>query len=215
MNNSMLNISLYPNLLDSIAFDYLYAENIIKDYTLIFPQTRNQKVEWGIRFPVFLYAFYDFLQKHQYIPKQEEFYHCYLHDNASFFSSSQIDSEIMSGLRARIFRTYPSLVRDIHFALFIKNTLPLETVIYNQSLDVEDGIDLIIIHNEIPYAINLYTNTRRAYLGREKKKYRHSTYSNIKYVELPVDFKGSKQIGRFFLYAEREKDAIKNIMGIK
>ena len=58
--------------------------------------------------------------------------------------------------------------------------------------------------NEINIAVNLYTKTKRAFIGRTKKENRHYLYENIIYIELPVEFNGSVKIGDFFLYGNRE-----------
>ena len=204
MTDKILLLREYPNLLDQIEFDYVFVEERISDYPLKFSQVRNKKVEWGMRFPIFLESFYDYVLKNQDIPKQLEFFKYYLSSNTVFFSENRLGEGIMEGLKARIYRTYPSLVRDIHFALFLKSKIKRGQVIYNQRLDVEEGIDLIIEHGGRYYAVNLYTDTKRAYAGRDRKNYRHTKYSNVNYLELPVEFRGSKSIGNFFLYAERE-----------
>jgi hypothetical protein len=77
-------------------------------------------------------------------------------------------------------------------------------VIYNRKLDINEGIDLLIIKNDLNYAINLFTATSRSFQGREKKEKRHKAYNNINYINLPVHFKGSYVCGKFFLYKEDE-----------
>ena len=110
----------------------------------------------------------------------------------------------MLGLKARLYRTYPSLIRDLHFSKLLSERANNYKIIYNTNLDIKEGIDLLVIVNKINIAVNLYTKTRRAFVGRNKKENRHTIYDNITYIELPVEFNGSIKIGDFFLYGERE-----------
>jgi hypothetical protein len=75
-------------------------------------------------------------------------------------------------------------------------------------LDIKDGIDLLVIKDNKINAINLFTDTRRAYKGRSKKVFRHKNYENVNYLELPVQFMGSNKVGEFFLYGNRELQQI-------
>ena len=95
-------------------------------------------------------------------------------------------------------------MRDIHFAkLLIENELQYK-VIYNTNLDVNKGIDILIIYNNKNYGVNLYTKTKRAFDGRLKKEKRHALYENIVYIELPVEFDAYKKTGDFYLYSKKE-----------
>jgi hypothetical protein len=121
----------------------------------------------------------------------------------------------MEGLQARVYRTYPSLIRDLHFCLFMKEKALLRSnaiVIYNIDLDIEEGIDILLEFKDKLYGINLYTNTSRAIHARTLKSKRHNPFQNVNYVELPVPFKGSKEVGQFFLYGERELNGLRNLI---
>ncbi|MEI7752569.1 MAG: hypothetical protein WCJ71_10850, partial [Candidatus Omnitrophota bacterium] len=141
------------------------------------------------------------------------YHRSYLQDNSEWFRSNSLTPSQMEGLKARIFRTYPSLVRDVHFYFFTLESNAFDSVLYNEKLDIEHGIDLVIKKNSRLYAVNLYTDTKRAYVGRVKKQYRHQKLEGFTYVELPVEFKGSKKCGEFFLYSERELNNLIKIIG--
>jgi len=208
----ILDINSYPNLLDHLNLTSSEVCRIIESYTLSFPQVRNDKAEWRIAFPMFLTPFYKYVYNNNRVLNQNDFYNYYLSENKTFFDANKFDAEILEGLKARIYRTYPSLVRDLHFSLFVKENIEEAQIVYNRKLDVEEGIDLLIKFNDILYAINLYTDTKRAHIGREKKVYRHTPFENVKYVELPVNFKGSLKCGSFFLYGDAELNLIKKII---
>lgn len=193
----------YPDLLHKIHMSSKNMESSIKDYELNFPQIRNKEVEYGIRFPVFVEPFYEFILENNRIPQQKEYYDFYMNRNSSFFSENTFGEKILEGLRARIFRTYPSLVRDLHFNLFLREKLAGEYICYNIKLDINEGIDFIIKYNGIYYGINLYTKTKNSLIARTKKEKRHSTFSNIVYLDLPIVF-GEPNCGPFFLYGYEE-----------
>jgi len=203
----------YPNLLTRIPLTHQAIENAIRSYDLSFPQSRESDVEWGMSFPMFVDSFYSFIISKGQIPTQNDFWEYYLHTNREFFSNNGFEERIIIGLKARAFRTYPSLVRDVHFAKYLMVNMPLHEIIYNIDLDTKEGIDLIIIYNNRSWGINLYTDTRRAYIGRSKKVYRHVRFDNVDYVELPVEFHGSLKCGNFFLYGETEFQRILTAIG--
>ena len=208
----ILDVDSYPNLLDHLKLTSIEICSIIEGFTLSFPQTRNEKAEWRIAFPMFLTPFYKYVYNNNRVLKQDDFYNYYLSENKIFFDTNKFSAEILEGLKARIYRTYPSLVRDLHFSLLVQEKIEDAKVVYNRKLDIEEGIDLLIKLNDILYAINLYTDTARAHIGREKKVSRHTPFDNVKYVELPVNFKGSLKCGNFFLYGETELNQIKKII---
>jgi hypothetical protein len=207
-----LEIKNYPNLLDHLKIKSTDVLEIIKNYPLTFSQIKNDKVEWGIKFPMFLTPFYKYVYINNKILTQNEFYEYYIFENQTFFYEKKFNDEILEGLKARLFRTYPSLIRDLHFNLYVKEKIQEALVIYNRKLDVEEGIDQLLLYNNKFYAINLYTDTARAHIGRDKKVSRHTPFDNVEYIELPVSFKGSVKCGEFFLYGQTELLQITKIL---
>lgn len=57
--------------------------------------------------------------------------------------------------------------------------------------------------------LNLFTNTKAALHARVKKEYRPKKPVNFKCIEIPIEFRGRKVCGDFFLYSEREIEIIK------
>jgi hypothetical protein len=207
-----LILSEYPNLLDHLKINSTDVCNIIENYKLSFSQTRNQKVEWGMKFPMFLTPFYKYVYLHNKILTQSEFYDYYISENQTFFAGKNFNEDLIEGLKARLYRTYPSLIRDLHFNLYVKENIPQAQVVYNRKLDVEEGIDQLLLYNNKLFAVNLYTDTARAHIGREKKVNRHTPFENVQYLELPVNFKGSLVCGPFFLYGQSELTKIVNLI---
>lgn len=202
----------YPNLLPAISLTSEEIRYLVSTFKLSFYRERNREVEWGIKLPMFVDAFYDFIVKKQTIPNQEDSFKYYLQYNKSFFETLN-RPDLDSGIMARAYRTYPSLVRDIFFNKYIEERLGTKCqIIYNTRLDVEEGIDLMVITQKNNYGVCFFTNTRRAYKGRKAKEHRHTLFENVKYVEMPMEFKGSVEAGDFFLYGEKEYKELYNTL---
>ena len=193
------------NLLEQIGFSADEVESQIKDYKLVFDATRNEKVEWHLKLPLFVPPFYMFVKTRGFVPDQNDYWHFYVSENRERLQSFGLTHDEKLGVRARVFRTYPSMVRDLHFGLFIKNRGFFRKVFYNEILDVEYGIDLAIeTDSGTKIGLNLFTRTTIAQHAREVKEFRPKKQINMPCYEIPIDFKGGKSCGDFFLYSERE-----------
>lgn len=198
----------YPNQLGLLHLTSTDIERQIVSYTLTFPQTRIREVEKGIKFPQFVRAFYNFIYKNEKVPTQQEFFDFYLEINHDHFAAANYSKEIINGLRARVFRTYPSLVRDFHFNKVLTEKVPGYEIVYNSALDIEHDIDTLLVRDGKYWAACLYTQTKRANIARDWKEYRHERFSNVQYVEFPVTLDDNSKLGDFFLYGERELDKL-------
>lgn len=202
----------YPNQLSSISLTSEEIKASVSNFKLTFFRERNKEVEWGIKLPMFVDAFYNYIFVNQSIPNQEESFDFYLQYNKDFFDNLN-RPDLNSGIKARAYRTYPSLIRDIYFNKYIEERLGAKCqIIYNTRLDIEEGIDLMIITQKNNYGICFFTNTHRAYTGRKAKIRRHTLFDNVKYVEIPMEFNGSVEAGDFFLYGEKEYNDLYNIL---
>ena len=215
MNNEKIFIpGNYPDLLRRIELTSADIIKIIKPFKIVFPQIRNYAVEQKIKFPFFVEAFYTYIIKNNTIPSQEVFFGYYFLLNESFFKEKQFDSTILEGLEARANRTYPSLVRDIHFNKYINENLNGVNIVYNIALDVVEGIDLMIEKGSSFYALNFYTDTDPAKKASSKKKFRHTPFQNVSYIKLPLNFENSLKCGDFFLYGNPEFLSLKKEIGL-
>lgn len=159
----------YPNLLPLISLTSKEIRQTIIPYKLEFSQERNREVEWGIKLPMFVVAFYDYVIIEQRIPNQKDFFDYYLSYNKDFFQNLN-RSDLMSGIMARAFRTYPSLIRDVYFNKFIEEKIGTKCkVIYNTRLDIEEGIDLMIITKKIIMEyVSLLKHVELLTVGKQK-----------------------------------------------
>jgi hypothetical protein len=210
LNPLMKNLSIkdYPNFFDHFSITPIEIENQIIQFPLSFLKERNKTVEWKIQFLMFLHAFYRFLWMYKKVPQQEECFNFYLEINNEYFEKNKYADKIMAGLKARFFRAYPSLVRDLHFSSYLNHHFAEAEIIYNRQLDIREGIDVLIIYNNHYFAVSLYISTMRAFAGRIKKTTRHQSFKNVTYIDLPVDFKDSTSCGNFFLYGSNEYEKV-------
>jgi len=201
----LFNPNHFENLYEKISLTPNQIEEMIKGYSLVFPQVRNKDVEWGIQFPMFIPTFYSCVLSLQRIPKQNEFWELYRTEHKMILEN--YNDEILWALQARVFRTYPSIVRDIHFGLFLKNAQSVYEIWYNLKLDIEDGVDLMAISNDKYWALNLFINSTRAQFGRSVKANRHTKFDNVTYVDIPASYNKYK-VGMFFLYGIDEYNSV-------
>ncbi len=202
----------YENSLNKINLSVSGIESVIKDFSLEFPSVRNETVEHKMRVPMFVYPFYRFVIEGKQVPYQEQYWRAYAKHNRDWFDSVRPSNEIIEGLKARAFRTYPSLMRDLHFAKLVSEQNYFDEVIYNQDLDIKRGVDLLLKKDGKVFAVNLYTQTSRAYTARKKKESRHEKLDeDVLNIEFPVAFKGSKQCGQFFLYDIDDFERLKKL----
>jgi hypothetical protein len=205
-----VNLEKYPNLLDDIKFTYLDIQEQISDMGLFFENHYDEEVEDKLPLPPFINSFYEYVLTYQKLPKQYEWYLYYLKKPEV---KKLINTEKKkNGLLSRMFRVYPSLVRDIHFSLYLREKSKNCHVVYNIELDGEIGIDVLIEYKGGMYGINLYTNTDRAKYYREKKYGRHDEVTNVKTIDIPVEFTEENKFEEFYLYGETQMETIKNFL---
>ena len=202
-------IDTLTNCFDEIKFSFENVEKQIEAYHLTFDRTRNERVEWRLKLPMFVLSFYGYIKSRNLIPSQNDFWQFYVSENKKYLTSLKLSKEEKTGVRARIFRTYPSLVRDLHFGLYIKERKNFRSVFYNEWIDIAYGIDLIVeIREGKKIGLKLFTQTRAGSEAREIKDHRLKKSAELDCYELPIEFRGSRMCGEFFLYSEREIDRV-------
>lgn len=204
-----MKINGYNNTLEEISLNAEDIENQIYKYKLDFPDDRRNDVEYEIFFPVFVYPFYNHVVREQSIPSQELFWKLYIEKNRDYLKNLNLSYGQKKAFKARIYRAYPSLVRDLHFGKILSRHKDFDDVFYNTHIDVDCGIDLILIKNGIKLGLILFTNTKNSLKARIRKRLKAKKV-NIKTIELPIDFKESLKCGQFFLYSHREIKVVKD-----
>ena len=182
------------------------VEEQIKDYPLKFIPVRDQRVEWKIKLPMYVDTFNLMIKENNRIPSQDEFVERYFQDNAAKVANVISNSQLKKGLEARLRRTYPSFVRDVHFGALLRER-GLD-VSYGRDLDVCGGVDHIIKYRGQTFHIHCYVSTRRGRMGRRIKNKRHDFRGIHLNVEMDLGRESAKSVGDFYLYSDKHVDHI-------
>lgn len=106
--------------------------------------------------------FYLFVLLYQRIPTPEEFFKqyqiCYQRDAYKLGSVGEVPEEV---IKARLYRAYPSLIRDIHFYYLCSNDSRFDEVKYSTEVD-KQGVDLIVSKGGKRFAVRLHNNSEAA-----------------------------------------------------
>lgn len=142
------------------------------------------------------------------IPSPEKLYREYLskhfskEDNGRYRLNNTNKAYDEKGIKARVYRAYPSLLRDFHFYILCYSSGLFESVEYSFLVDTREGIDLFVTYKGNRFAISLFVNTRRS-LEYKKKKYKRHDYSNLKEICISINpFDRKSYVGDYALYGE-------------
>jgi len=145
--------------------------------------------------------FYDEATRLTRIPTQHELWNAYLILHPQY---KDLPEHYYLALKYRCDKAYPSFVRDLHFALYLKTKSKNAKVLYNVDVDSKQGIDLLIEFKGTFFAINLFVDTDDSLYRRTLKKKRHDDYSNVRAIDLPLNLNKANNIGTYNLYGENQ-----------
>jgi len=176
-------------------------EEQIENYKLKFIDVRDERIEWEIKLPMFVETFNRFIREKGAIPFQDDFVERYFEDNAAELRSVLSSQSLKTGLEARLRRTYPSLVRDVHLNALLKEK-GME-VYYDQETDIAGGVDHTVLFKGTTFYVHGYVGTSRGRFGRRVKGRRHKFRGM--HIDLVLDLGGqsTKKVGDFYLYSEK------------
>lgn len=167
---------------------------------------KDDKVE-NAKLPSIAKIFYEniFLKK---IPSPEKLFKEYLsrhfikETNNIYKLKNTNESYRKEGIKGRVYRAYPSLLRDFHFYILCYNSGLFENVEYSFLTDTQKGVDLFITYKGTKFAISLFVNTNRS-LKYKKKKYKRHNYTDLKEICISINpFDKKNYIGDFALYQD-------------
>jgi len=119
-------------------------------------------VERKMRLPMFAADFYHFIYSKKKVPTQQEFIDYYKESNKDYLTKVITNDDFEQGLYGRLCRTYPSLVRDIHFLRKIEESGRFDKVDYNLEVDLFGKADILVEKGGKWYGVKLRTKTRRS-----------------------------------------------------
>jgi len=200
------------NLLEQLDLENILLDEL-KTYDLEFTQIRDNFTE-NFKFEKpFVSSLCELLLRNNKFPTQKEFRQYYIYNNKEYLKHNflKTDSRFrIIALISRLNRAYPSLIRDLHFAILLKKKTSLN-VFYNDEFDYKQGIDILI--NDT-FALRLFVNTKTSYSNRYKKDYRREYNQKYTYIDVPITMSNDKLFGKFYLYNEDDIDDIKKHINI-
>lgn len=180
-----------PNLLFYINDTAQMIETRAKVLPYIKEQGRFFRSEGKL--PIaFVPSFYRFVLLEKRLPSQEEFYNEFYTDLLlSGFDFDRQPENYRDGLKKRLCsRTYPSIVRDIHFCKLLAEFLPEKgyDVLYNTAIDIK-GIDVLIRERETGEltGVCLFVDTKNSNDQIEgHKSYKRRHFKEVHFLEFPI-----------------------------
>jgi len=153
--------------------------------------------------------FYLFVLLYQRLPTPEEFFKqyqiCYQRDAYKLGSVSDASEEV---IKARLYRAYPSLIRDIHFYYLCSSDSRFDEVKYSIEVD-KQGVDLIVSRVGKRFAVRLHNNSEAA-SNWAKTKEVNGDFSAV--IDIVLDT--PNRIGCFNLYTEQSLDYLAAAMDV-
>lgn len=194
----------FKNIVKEFKYEDLYAK-----YKAYKDEKRVEKT----KFPAINVAFYKHIFENDTVPSPErmlELYFDLYSDRVKVVEDKVIfnnDEYSLNALKARILRTYPSLIRDFHFYLMVKEANVFDKVTYSCADDI-NGTDVAITHQEVKYTVSLYTKTERSLKFKQiKDKFRHQYDENE--IRIKLNLSKAYDCGQIKLYTQSDVDFVK------
>ncbi|WP_191560677.1 hypothetical protein [Metabacillus idriensis] len=170
----------------------------------MFINERDNKVEFASGFPNMMYTLWGYICTYRRFPTQSAFVAFYL-----LVHQEALQGYEETAVTARLLRSYPSLVREIHFFQLVKESNVFNGVSYCSYNDVEGGIDFQVMLGGKEYSILCYIVTQRSLWFRKKKDTRHKN-PIMNAIEMPLDLTKGKKIGNWIVYDQAQVDLLLN-----
>ncbi|MEI7581758.1 hypothetical protein [Runella sp.] len=157
------------------------GENLSKD-----PTVEKAKL------PPFALGFYKFIFFKNRLPNEVEFWNYYLGQHFKVVDEQYVQflrkrlprKYLAESVKARMLRSYPSLIRDFHFFILCQESKLFERVRYSLREDYFEGIDLNIQFAGVVYQVAVMLNSERARAFKIKKYTRRSENSKNEVIML-------------------------------
>ena len=203
-----------PNLLHHIKVSSQMIESCVRELQYDKDKRKCKLAEGKLKI-AFIPSFYRFLLREKRIPNQEEFFNEYYIDCLlAGFDFDRKPERYKIGLKNRICsRTYPSIIRDIHFCKVLSEILPEKgyDVLYNSEIDIK-GIDVLIRERRTGKLIGvcLFIKTKNSIDQIEgHKACKRNYFKKVNFIELPIPCDSTSE--GIWLY---DKDSVEELLKI-
>lgn len=174
-------------------------EKIAEKISLFFPQERVEEIEKA-SLPPFMDSFMEQARSGE-VPSQFMLWmeYRYLPGVKRYIDGGVLEQ----GLKARLYRAYPSLVRDLHFIpLFAEGGFDIR---YDRNMDIEQGVDAVVHNEGLKWCLHCFVYTPAAVEYRAAKTLRHAedkdpTHRHLN-MPLHLDDGHATKRGDFYFYS--------------
>ena len=149
-----------------------------------------------------------------YFPSAKTFLNAYLRSYFNPIDKENIQLKATGtilnkkGVIARVYRAYPSLVRDFHFYMLCSESKKFQTVQYSLNSDYKKGVDLTIKYKNVVFSIALLVDTKRGNSFKNKKYSRHN-YNGLHEICVKINpFDESTRVGKYSLYNKHHLESM-------
>lgn len=202
--NNQLDFKTIKNHLPHINLTSKQIEKQANKLNVSFLKNNSNKIENGIHLPSFVNFFLRLVKHRKRLPTQKEFAQYYIHYlDVSVKNKIKNKDELMA-LKARLYRVYPSIVRELHIIKKISEEPYWDQVIYNEKIDLKYGYDLLIAFSGIKFGLKIFINTKRSNYYLNKKKNRSKDTSGIVTINIPFNFPKKSVPGKLYLYSNED-----------
>lgn len=170
-------------------------EFIIQDQDFNINQYKNSvklQAEWKKAMPLINVSFHYHLLRDENIPTLDEFIQDYERDNHFFIKL--ISDELYTGIKYRLVRAYPSLVRDVHFVSTVRE-LGYEAI-HTLQLDL-NGIDAVVYVDTHNLLFRLFFDSKKSRKYCKNKKKMHDLDNCV---DMPLNARNARTVGGIYLY---------------
>lgn len=181
------------------------GENLIKD-----PEVEKAKL------PPFALAFYKFIFFKNRLPDEVEFWNYYLGQHFTavdvqyiqFLQKGILKRYLAESVKARMLRSYPSLIRDFHFFVLCQESRLFECVSYSLRDDYFRGIDLTISYQNRLFRVSVMLNSERSRAYKVQKYARHAESPENEVLMLFDLYKNANVKGQIKLFSPRHVEEL-------
>lgn len=162
--------------------------------------SKDLKVE-NAKLPPFIQVFYYLFFQKLNIPSETQLFETYVQwlggvrNKKIEFNGQEYDADLVNN---RLKRTYPSLIRDIHFLYLLESSNRFDHIEYSMEMDYFNGLDLKVKYKGKEVFVSIFIDTSRGRYFKRKKVKRHD-YSVIVEMEFNVDFEELTMVGNIYL----------------
>lgn len=171
---------------------------------------RDPEVEKA-KLPPFTLAFYKFIFFKGRLPNEQELWSYYLGQHFTevdkvyiqFLRKERAYKYLAESIKARMLRSYPSLIRDFHFFVLCQESRLFERIGYSLRDDYFNGIDLSVQYQGVTFRVSVMLNSERARTYKAQKYTRHAESPENEVLMLFDLYKNANVKGQIKLFSSR------------